>query len=201
VSLRSSPLLHLGFASLHVRAGHLGAALVHRARYGRNPLVLYRAAGTAHARATRAVAALSLLWAAALVTAAYSDALGRPLFAPPSWLAWSLASLGLVTMVASQHAMGAAFRVGQHEADGPEALRVRGVHALSRNPIYLGSFAFLAGMTLWYPSAPLVALLAALGVGMHRLVLAEEAFLAARFGAAWEAYRATTPRYMFGGRA
>lgn len=203
MSLQSAPLAHLAFASLHLIVGHLGSAAIHRLRFGRNPLVLYRGGTSDHARATRLVAALSLLWAGALVASALSPALvrtvpGRSLGTPPAAVSWGLAAVGLAVMAASQYAMGAAFRVGQHEADGPDALRVRGPHALSRNPIYLGSWAFLAGMTLWHPSPLLVALLVALGAGMHRLVLAEERFLAARFGDAWESYRRRTPRYLFG---
>lgn len=205
MSLQSAPLPHLAFASLHLVVGHLGSALVHRLRFGRNPLVLYRAPDSPHARATRAVAALSLLWAAALLASAYSRALvdsavGRALVAVPAAVSWAIAVAGLVAMAAAQFAMGEAFRVGQHEGDAAEALRVDGLLALTRNPIYLGSWTFLAGMTLWHPSALLLGLLLSLAVGMHRLVLAEEAFLAARFGDRWEQYRRRTPRYLFGER-
>ncbi len=204
MSLQSAPLPHLAFASLHLLVGHLGSAAVHRLRFGRNPLVLYRAGATEHGRATRLVAALSLLWAAALVASALSPSFVRvapALVAIPPAVSWSVAVLGLVTMAASQYAMGAAFRVGQHDADTADALQTRGPHALSRNPIYLGSWTFLAGMTLWHPSAPQIVLVVALALAMHRLVIAEERFLAARFGDAWTAYRERTPRYLFGARA
>ncbi len=204
MSLQSAPLPHLAFASLHLLVGHLGSAAVHRLRFGRNPLVLYRAGATDHGRATRLVAVLSALWAAVLIASALSPSFVRlapALVTIPPALSWSIAALGLVVMAASQYAMGAAFRVGQHDADSADALQTRGPHALSRNPIYLGSWAFLAGMTLWHPSAALVALVVALAVAMHRLVLAEERFLAARFGDAWTSYCRRTPRYLFGARA
>ncbi len=48
-------------------------------------------------------------------------------------------------------------------------------------------FAALAGF---------VALCLAIGAAMHALVVEEERFLSARFGAAWEAYRRRVPRYL-----
>jgi protein-S-isoprenylcysteine O-methyltransferase Ste14 len=111
-----------------------------------------------------------------------------------------IAASGLALMAASQASMGAAFRVGQDEHDAPPELQRGGLHALTRNPIYVGSWTFLLGMTLWHPSALLLALCALVGLGIHGLVLAEEAFLRERFGATYAAYCAATPRYLGGAR-
>lgn len=198
------PALHLAFASLHVVVGHGASALIYRLRFGRNPLVLYTQDSaerrSPHARATRFVGLCSALWAAGLVAAALvpgfrSSLFGRPLLLAPT-LAWGIAVVGLVAMVASQVSMGRAFRVGQHSGDGASELHTTGLHRLSRNPIYVGSWLFLAGMTLWYPGIFLVAMLIALGAGMHALVRAEEDFLAARFGDAYRRYAAEVPRYL-----
>ncbi len=202
VSLTGAPSVYLAFASLHVLLGHFGSAVVFRLRFGRHPLVLYRAdKSTPHAAATRGVAIASSVWAAGLVASAYwpqfrESALGRPVFDVSPLLGWTIAVLGLLLMLVGQAAMGEAFRVGQHEADAPAELRTDGLHGWSRNPIYVGSFGALFGMTLWCPSALLVLSLSATGYGIHRLVLAEEPFLAARFGQAFEAYRKRTPRYL-----
>jgi len=203
MTLTEAPALYLAFASLHVLLGHLGSALVYRLRFQASPLVLYRAARSPHRRITRLVSLASLAWAAALVASATSSAFralpfARPLFTCPLVVSWSLAVTGLALMIASQISMGIAFRVGQDEREAPPELRRRGPHALCRNPIYLGSWTFLLGMTLWHPSAILLALSAAVGLGIHGLVLAEERFLHARFGAAFEAYRRATPRYLPG---
>lgn len=201
-SLTEAPALHLVFASLHVLLGHFGSAAVFRLRFGRHPLVLYVAdKSTPHASATRSVAVASSVWAAALVASALwppfrESALGRPMAELPPLLGWVVAAFGLALMLVGQAAMGDAFRVGQHEGDAPTALRTSGLHAWSRNPIYVGSFGALFGMTLWSPSPLLVLSLAATGYGIHRLVLAEEPFLAARFGGAFERYRSRTPRYL-----
>jgi protein-S-isoprenylcysteine O-methyltransferase Ste14 len=201
-ALVAAPAAHLAFASLHVLLGHFGSALLFRLRFGRHPLVLYRAdTSTPHATATRKVALASAAWAAGLVASGYwprfrESALGRPLLDLPDSLGWTIAAMGLGLMLVGQAAMGEAFRVGQHEGDAPSALRTRGMHAWSRNPIYVGSFGALCGMTLWYPNALLVLSLSTIGYGIHRLVLAEEPFLASRFGEAYEAYRRRTPRYL-----
>lgn len=200
-ALTQAPELHLAFASLHVLLGHFGSAMVFRLRYGRNPLVLYRANKTTpHARATRGVAAASALWAAGLVMSAYwprfhESVFGRPIADLPPKIGWAIGTLSMLLMLSGQASMGEAFRVGQHEGDVPEALRTHGLHRWSRNPIYVGSFGALFGMTLWSPSPLLVLSLVGIGHGIHRLVLAEESFLSTRFGDSYEAYRRRTPRY------
>lgn len=201
LALTHAPGTHLAFASLHVLLGHFGSALVFRLRYGRNPLVLYRAnKATPHARATRGVALASSLWAFGLVVSAYwphfhETSLGKPLVEISPGIGWVIGILGMFVMLTGQAAMGEAFRVGQHEGDVPEAIRTRGLHRWSRNPIYVGSFGALLGMTLWSPSASLILPLVAIGYGIHRLVLAEEPFLSARFGETYEVYKRRTPRY------
>ncbi|MEJ1157530.1 methyltransferase family protein [Prosthecomicrobium sp. N25] len=72
-----------------------------------------------------------------------------------------------------------------------------GAFALSRNPIYLGNALLLAGLGLvfgegWFLVAALAASLLVDRLAIRR----EEAHLAARFGEAWRAYAATTPRWI-----
>lgn len=192
--------VHVVVASLHAVLGHAGASLIYRARYGRSPLVVYRAGPSPHRTRSRINGVLAIAWGVAFVLSTYSSAwvasaTGRALFAVPSIVAWVIAIAGLVLMLGSQMAMGASFRIGQDSNDGPASLRREGIHGRCRNPIYVGSWLALAGMTLWHPSVTLVALCVALGVAMHGLVLAEEAFLRERFGAAFEEYCRRVPRY------
>ena len=205
MSLEDAPGLHLAFASLHLVVGHFGSAAVHWLRFRRSPLVLYRRHASPHQRITRVVSLASLGWAAALIASATSSGLrasllGRALAIVPPFVSWSIAALGLALMAASQASMGSAFRVGQDERDAPAELQTSGLHAITRNPIYVGSWTFLFGMTLWHPSALLLAQCALVGLGIHGLVLAEEAFLRERFGATYAAYCALTPRYLVGAR-
>ncbi|MEO8704416.1 MAG: isoprenylcysteine carboxylmethyltransferase family protein [Kofleriaceae bacterium] len=187
-------------ASLHAVLGHAGSSLVYRARFGRSPLVVYRAGASPHRTASRIAGALAVAWGIAFVLSVYWPAwiespAGRALVAIPSPIAWGIAIAGLALMLWSQLAMGRAFRIGQDDRDAPGELRRSGPHARCRNPIYVGSWLALAGMTAWHPSITLVVLCGAIAGAMHALVLAEERFLRERFGAAFVEYCRTTPRY------
>lgn len=205
MSLADAPALYLSFASLHVLAGHLGASTIYWLRYRKSPLVLYRrepgVTRSAHGRATRFVSVASVGWAASLIATTFSPALraslpGRTMVDVPPAVGWSIALVGLVIMVTSQAAMGDVFRIGQDEREPPRGLRRSGLHALSRNPIYVGSWTYLLGMTLWHPSVLLVVCLGLVGAGIHGLVRAEERFLRGTFGDAFETYARRTPRYL-----
>ena len=199
--LRDAPGLYLGFIALHLLLGHLGSSLVYRLRFGRSPLAYARrSAHGPHTAVTRRIGLAALAWAATMVAGALSDAWvaswpGRPLLALPPALGWGLAVPGLVGMLAAQYGMGAAFRIGVDDRERP-AVQARGLFAASRNPIYLGSFLYLLGASLWAPAPATLCALALVGRGMHRLVLLEESFLRARCGAEYVAYCARVPRYL-----
>lgn len=194
------PALYLGFASLHLVAGQFLSALVHRARFGESPLVLYRAQGGRHQRITRAIAVASMVWAAGLVAFALSapfraSFLGTPLLGVPPLAGWVGGGLALAGMLACQAAMGRSFRVGQDDTERP-ALRDAGPFRVSRNPIYVCSFLCLSAITTWAPCALVLAACAAIGALMHALVLAEERHLAAALGSTYQAYRRRVRRYL-----
>lgn len=199
--MRDAPALYLGFIALHLLLGHFGSSLVYRLRFGRSPRAYARrGADGPHTRATRRVAVASLAWFFAMTAAAVSDAwnispIGRPLVLLPPALGWAIGLVGLLGMLAAQLGMGAAFRIGV-DADEAPALHEGGLHRLSRNPIYMFSFLYLVGATLWSPSLAGLAALAWLGGGIHRLVLLEEAFLRARCGERYADYCRRVPRYL-----
>jgi protein-S-isoprenylcysteine O-methyltransferase Ste14 len=102
--------------------------------------------------------------------------------------------LGLIPFVLGLHRLGRSVRVGL-PVDATE-LRTTGVYTLSRNPVYVGVFLVCLASCLYVPhwlnlTSTLVAALV-----HHRIVLAEERFLADRFGTAWEAYKARVRRYV-----
>jgi protein-S-isoprenylcysteine O-methyltransferase Ste14 len=82
--------------------------------------------------------------------------------------------------------------------DRPDAAFVRdGPFRFSRNPIYLGLLVVTAGMALRWGDLWGWVAVAASQVMLERLVIArEEAYLATRFGAAYEHYRARVRRWM-----
>lgn len=201
MTLADAPLLHVSFASLHVLLGHFGSALIHRIRYGSSPLVLRTAPRSKHRDVSASLAWLSTAWALTLIALAFWPAMrdsvvGARLTVISPALSWSIALAGLALMLFAQASMGSAFRVGQDPARGPETLCITGLHRVTRNPIYLGSWTCLAGMTLWWPAPPLVVLCLAIGVGIHMLVLEEERFLRDRFGESFDEYVRRVPRYL-----
>jgi protein-S-isoprenylcysteine O-methyltransferase Ste14 len=79
----------------------------------------------------------------------------------------------------------------------PSALVRGGIYRLSRNPIYLGDAAVLAGLALWWGSVPALLLVPLfLRVIRRRFVEAEEARLRAAFGADAEAFMARVRRWL-----
>jgi protein-S-isoprenylcysteine O-methyltransferase Ste14 len=87
--------------------------------------------------------------------------------------------------------------------DPPKELVARGLYRVSRNPMYVGVLSVVLAQALWFAS-PATALYAALlFLAFHSfVVLYEEPTLARSFGAAYERYRATVPRWIgrHGGR-
>lgn len=81
--------------------------------------------------------------------------------------------------------------------DAPREFVASGPYRWVRNPMYIGAFLLLAGYALCAGSAE--ALLVAFGMlaAVHLFtVLYEEPTLRRRFGASYEAYRRTTPRWI-----
>lgn len=105
-----------------------------------------------------------------------------------------LVAAGLLCLALGVRALGDALRVGL--PGEPTTLATNGAYRYSRNPMYTGGYLLLIGCCLYCPH-PVVVVSAALGAVIHhRIVLAEEAFLEQRFGAAWLEYRSRTPRYL-----
>ena len=75
-------------------------------------------------------------------------------------------------------------------------LRTCGVYAYSRNPLYLGLYLMTAGAVTYSGCVVVLALGIAAVTVHHRIVLSEEKFLLARFGRAYEEYKARTRRYI-----
>jgi protein-S-isoprenylcysteine O-methyltransferase Ste14 len=113
---------------------------------------------------------------------------------PALGLAVILVALGLILW-----ALAVMLRAGTDpRPDRPDAVLVEaGPFRFSRNPIYLGFLLAAAGFALrWGDLWGWAAVFASLFL-LDRLVIArEEAYLAARFGPAYEAYRRRVRRWM-----
>jgi protein-S-isoprenylcysteine O-methyltransferase Ste14 len=87
-------------------------------------------------------------------------------------------------------------RGGKNRKVYAEGLVTGGLFAHCRNPLYVGNILILAGLLIVW-NAPLAYLLGVpfFLVGYVAIVAAEEAFLRGKFGAQYDAYCATVPRW------
>lgn len=80
--------------------------------------------------------------------------------------------------------------------DPPRRLVVTGPYRHLRNPMYVGVLTLVAGWAILFASWALLAYALVLALGFHlRVRLSEEPWLASRFGADWERYRAHVRRW------
>ena len=88
-------------------------------------------------------------------------------------------------------------RGGANKQLSAPRLVVQGFYAHSRNPMYVGNTLLLAGLALIYnsPWVYLVALPAAV-LGLLAITKSEERYLAQRFGAEYDAYCRSVPRFI-----
>jgi protein-S-isoprenylcysteine O-methyltransferase Ste14 len=79
----------------------------------------------------------------------------------------------------------------------PTRLVVQGLYRYSRNPMYVGVLAIVAGWALGFRSWPLGAYAVSLAAAFQlRVVLGEEPWLARVHGEDWARYQATVPRWL-----
>lgn len=141
-----------------------------------------------------------LIFVAALVLGLAIDGrLGDPTLAPAGGL---LAAAGLFMLPGLGLILGGllTFLWKGARAEpwrGTDVLVTGGLYRLTRNPMYLGLALAYAGLALLFRSAAAGLLLIVLLAIMDRLVIPrEEAYLARRFGAGYEAYRRRVRRWL-----
>jgi protein-S-isoprenylcysteine O-methyltransferase Ste14 len=101
---------------------------------------------------------------------------------------------GLVVMALALMKLGTSTRVGL--SDDITSLRTTGIYGISRNPLYLGGFAVCLA-SCCYSLHWLNFLFAFVGAAVHhRIALAEERFLEAKFGDDFRRYRERVRRYL-----
>ena len=118
-------------------------------------------------------------------------------YVTPGWLAVLgavLYAVGALGVVLAGRDLGMNLTAGLPR--GNSALKTNGLYGISRNPIYTGLLFLVLGSALFAPH-PVNWLAGALCVVLHhRIILAEEVFLARRFGSGWRVYRSTVRRYL-----
>lgn len=75
-------------------------------------------------------------------------------------------------------------------------LKTSGLYRFSRNPMYLGFYLTCVGTSLYVPDLIVWSATVATVIIHDRIVRAEEAYLAKRYGEQWEEYRKKVRRYI-----
>ncbi|MBD3609495.1 MAG: isoprenylcysteine carboxylmethyltransferase family protein [Gammaproteobacteria bacterium] len=104
-----------------------------------------------------------------------------------------LVVLGLIVMVVSQFQLGLSYRVLL--ASGKTELVTKGLYAISRNPLYMGSSVAFTGLLLIIPSWIFLLCLVLVLVNNHFRIREEERFLTERFGEVYLDYCRRVNRY------
>ncbi len=128
------------------------------------------------------------------------------LLARQGWLDFGAATILLLVLALLFTGLGAWMRiwgtayVGAGVVKSPEmhgqALLADGPYRRTRNPLYLGTLLHTLGVTLLMPPSGAVLTVLLMWVFQVRLALAEEVFLAQRFGEPYRAYKAEVPRFL-----
>jgi protein-S-isoprenylcysteine O-methyltransferase Ste14 len=109
-------------------------------------------------------------------------------------IAFIISGIGIIVMARREFA-----RYGQPTDPGQPTSRVitTGVFGLSRNPLYLASVLLFGGLALALNNLwSLAALLISIALCQRVLILPEEKYLTAKFGAEYQAYVATVHRWL-----
>lgn len=77
-----------------------------------------------------------------------------------------------------------------------EALLADGPYRRTRNPLYLGIALHIIGLSILMPPSGAILCIVLTSIFQVRLALAEERFLAERFGESYQAYRTRVPRFL-----
>ena len=124
---------------------------------------------------------------------------GRPLAASGLLLALGagLLGIGVATYIWCVWDFAAFGRGTPLPLDAPRRLITRGLYRYTRNPMYLGVLSVAAAWPAIFASSWLLVYAAGLALAFHLfVVLYEEPRLRALFGAEYDAYRHTVPRWL-----
>lgn len=113
------------------------------------------------------------------------------------WLAVPLWAAGVVVLLWCAWAFSVRGGGTPSPTDPPMKLVVSGLYQFVRNPIYLGVVAVFLGYVLWHPSRALLLCPLIVAVSSHLFVIFyEEPHLRKTFGAMYEEYCASVPRWL-----
>jgi protein-S-isoprenylcysteine O-methyltransferase Ste14 len=135
-----------------------------------------------------------VIWAAMIARSWGAPVVAVEVPAGLRWTGLALWAAGFAVMFAGRFALGSAFRLGSPKEQ--TGLRMTGLYRVSRNPMYVGVFATIAAAVLYTLNPLVVAVGVFVAAVHHRIVLAEERFLASAFGSPYAEYCRRVRRYL-----
>lgn len=123
---------------------------------------------------------------------------GPPILSDPFWAAIAGLAIAALGQIVRGATIGLDYivRGGRNHRVYADRLVTEGLFRHSRNPLYVGKFLMALGLGLGTNRWPaLIALCAAYSFMYHSVVLAEEAYLRDKFGAAFDEYCRQVPRW------
>jgi protein-S-isoprenylcysteine O-methyltransferase Ste14 len=128
------------------------------------------------------------------------------LLARQGWLTFGAATIALLVVALLFTGLGALLRIWGSAYVGSSIVHSRTMHGTAiladgpfrrtRNPLYLGTLLHTIGIAIIMPPSGALVAVGLLWVFQFRLALAEEPFLAARFGQPYLDYKAAVPRFL-----
>jgi protein-S-isoprenylcysteine O-methyltransferase Ste14 len=115
----------------------------------------------------------------------------------PLWMSWMgavLLCIGTLVLLISFYDLGASLRYGLPEND--TVLKTSGLYRISRNPLYLGVYLITISSIIFFPNFLNICIGLYCIVNQYLMILAEEKFLAIRFGKEWEDYKIKVRRFL-----
>ncbi|RYZ53882.1 MAG: isoprenylcysteine carboxylmethyltransferase family protein [Sphingobacteriales bacterium] len=109
-------------------------------------------------------------------------------YPPVQWVGVGLCILSLLWTVLAQHQMGRSWHIGIDKEHNAE-LKISGLFAVSRNPIFLGMIVTLVGFLLVLPNAITLVVLTLVYVLIQVQIRLEEEFLLNQHDAAYQSYK------------
>jgi len=118
-------------------------------------------------------------------------------------LAFDLWGVPLLVLGYAQYRLVGSFRTahgggGPGIGNPPTRIVTEGPYGLTRNPMYLAHIIFMLGLAVTLRSLVALAILVLRAIWFHRRVVADEARLAARFGAEYADYTRRVKRWVPG---
>jgi protein-S-isoprenylcysteine O-methyltransferase Ste14 len=116
---------------------------------------------------------------------------------PLRWLGILPLLAGILVYLATAWQFGTVGHGTPAPWDAPRELVRSGLHAIVRNPMYVGVLLCIVGVAVLWQAAGLFAWAAIVGLAFHlRVLLYEEPVLRRTFGSAFEEYARRVPRWL-----